>query len=74
MKCCNGNCSGIVDMTNPIELKTGCGSVAFAYPCKKCGRLHWSNQTPVFNRKGKEMFLKEGKLIAKEDDGSIASL
>jgi len=61
MKCGEKNCEGEIEksdigqtLTGPIScsrMATGC-----AFPCKKCGRLHWGNGDPIFS------FDKEDKL------------
>jgi len=58
-------CGGVV--SNAIFVKTGCGPPSSpAYVCEKCGRLHWEDGSPVFNRAGNPAFIKDGGLVIKD--------
>lgn len=50
-------CSGTIDTTKRVPLKTGCAGASCAHPCDTCGRLHWSGDGGlVFNRSGHAIF------------------
>ncbi len=34
-------CGGVINLQGDVILRTSCSSYAVAYPCEKCGRLHW---------------------------------
>jgi len=65
MKCQEKGCSGEVDMSHPVSLKTGCQSFGTAYSCnqKGCGRLHWKDGSAVEERTGNRAFLKNGDVV-----------
>jgi len=69
MRCKEKSCIGEVDLNNTIFLQTGCGgcggSRAPAYACNQCGRLHWADGSPVYNRGGQKAFWKNGSLCLK---------
>jgi len=59
-KCREKGCTGSVDLDKPVTLQTGCSSYSSAYPCNKCGRLHWyfgKYVSGVRNRKGEKTFV-----------------
>jgi len=71
MKCRNEGCTGKVDMRKSVSLMIGCGglcggSYSHAYPCDTCGRLHWKDGSPVFNRAGQKAFLINNIVILKD--------
>lgn len=57
-KCKEKGCGGIIDLNQPVSLMTGCSSYSTAYPCNKCGRLHWYGKNPrgVYNRRHEKAF------------------
>ncbi len=62
MICVEKNCDGKIDKKNTRLVMTGCSSRSIACTCEKCGRLHWPNGKPVFNRGGEKVFFgKEGQ-------------
>ncbi len=68
MDCVEVGCEGKVDLSEGILVKTSCGPPnGSTFPCKKCGRLHWSDGTGANNRAGHKTFLIGGQLII--DDG-----
>ena len=48
-----------------IVLKVGCEATACAYPCRKCGRLHFSSGDSVITRSGKKAYLINGEMTHK---------
>lgn len=63
MRCKETGCDGEVDLTTPVTLQVGCRSVDHAYPCSRCGRLHWNDGSAVQNRAGQKAFLRDGKVV-----------
>ncbi len=68
LSCVADNCGGIIDFENPVRLRTGCASFDNAFPCKKCGRLHWyfdakEAVSGVNNRGGESAYLIDGKVV-----------
>ena len=68
MECKEKNCGGEVEI-NPdkaVSLQTGCagcrGSYANAYPCNKCGSLHYDDGSSVKARNGANVFLVDGEV------------
>lgn len=68
MSCCD---KSAVDLKKSISLRIGCRSAMNAYPCKNCGRLHWSDGSQVVDRSNNRAFLEGGKLIHKDKEGNI---
>jgi hypothetical protein len=66
MRCKEENCSGEINLEMGIAVIVGCAQYASAYPCGICGRLHWPNGNPVFNRSGQQVFLNGGQLEYKD--------
>jgi len=65
-KCQEEGCEGYVinNIKNAVPLKTGCReSTINAFPCSKCGRLYFEEETPVNKRSGEKAFFINGKLI-----------
>lgn len=52
-----------------VTIRTGCRSTGKAFPCKKCGRLHFLGGDGVpfglYNRSGDRAFWIEDKVINK---------
>jgi len=70
--CSMKGCGGLIDPAEGgLRLPTGCTSSDYAFRCPECGRLHWRNSHPVFNRQGKAAYIKEGKflLVKEESEG-----
>ncbi len=63
MKC--KECNGKVYTNVTVRLKTGCRGCGTAFPCKKCGRLHWADGKAVFNRGGKKAYLEGASVVNK---------
>ena len=73
--CRNANCAdGIVDKDCSVPVQVGCESFNNANPCTKCGRLHWEDNTLVFNRSGHKAFFKTGELYNIDDKGKKFSI
>jgi hypothetical protein len=69
MKCSNPDCDGKINDDIRIESMTGSGGCSStiegnAYPCDKCGRLHWFGGSPV-QHEGKSVFLIGNKIVYK---------
>jgi len=65
MMCKELGCDGVIDETVPVSLQVSCTSLVpykDAFACKKCGRLHWENGIPVFNRRSEKTYLINGKI------------
>jgi hypothetical protein len=73
MKCKEGECEGEIDQLREIVLKTGCGPVGSpAYPCNRCGRLHWASDGElVFNRPGDRAFLEDGRIVTRDEKNEV---
>jgi len=79
MKCQNEDgCDGELDLDNHVGVKIGCTSFRNAYPCLKCGRLHFLDGSPltpsaICNRAGHRSFLLddglESAVINKDENG-----
>ena len=71
MKCKEKDCSGEVEISSDkaVTLRSGCPgcSVAIgkAYPCGKCGSLHYQDGSSVATEGGGSAFLANGKLVEK---------
>ncbi len=65
MKCVEEKCEGEVDVSsaNSFDVMTGCRSFTPAFPCDKCGRLHWAGGDGVNNRGGDKAFCIGGRLV-----------
>jgi len=74
MGCKEEDCTGTIDWTKRISLQTGCRSTSPAFPCAECGRLHWSSGEMVFNRQEGRVFLEDGCLVLRNEDGEIIDL
>jgi hypothetical protein len=50
--CSGQNCQGqiSIDQNHSVPLPKGCASLALAFPCSLCGRLHWEDGDPVIHR------------------------
>lgn len=71
------DCGGEINFEKVIKLMTGChgcgGSFANAYPCERCGRLHWPPQgdevhktcSGVYNRAYQKAFLIDDEIVHK---------
>jgi hypothetical protein len=70
-KCKERGCGGIIDLGQPVPLRTGCTDYSTAYPCNKCGRLHWYGKYPrgVYNRRGEKAFVEVKKPEAERCQG-----
>ncbi len=66
MSCKEEECGGTIDQSVSVALQTGCAATAAAFPCNRCGRLHWGNGNLVFNRQGEAAFLVDGVVELKE--------
>lgn len=66
MKCKNQTCDGTINddiRIEPMADSDECSSIiGNAYPCDKCGQLHWREGSPV-QHEGKSVFLIGGKII-----------
>ncbi|MFA5652034.1 MAG: hypothetical protein WC933_01600 [Candidatus Paceibacterota bacterium] len=59
-------CKGKIDKKKSVSVMTGCMSMTSTYPCDECGRLHWDNGRPIFNKPGQKAFLtKTGEIMHK---------
>lgn len=72
MKCKEKKCGGKVEVSpdKAVSLRTGCpaGCSALttdAYPCDKCGSLHYDDGSSVITRAGKNVFLIDGRFVKK---------
>ena len=72
MKCKEKGCGGKIEISSDkaVSLRTGCGGCGTAphtnaYPCNKCGSLHYNNGSSVFTRGGANVFLKDGEVVGK---------
>ena len=68
-ECKEEGCKGEIDFSKPIQVRVGCHTFAAAYPCKVCGRLHWSNGSPIFDRSGIKAFLLDQRIISENREG-----
>lgn len=71
LKCKEEGCDGVIDPVNGASVQIGCRSTAIAFPCIKCGRLHWEDGRAIFNRADRPAFLVNGRLAIKEENGTI---
>lgn len=69
-KKCNGN----IDQATSVNLCTYSGGVHCvetfhkAFPCEKCGLLHWDNGDAVARQStGEYAYLEDGKVVAKKE-------
>lgn len=67
---CVEKCGGHVDTTTRVSVRTGCSSSGSAYPCGKCGRLHWHDGSGVNNRSDAKAFWKDGHLVNRDGKGN----
>ncbi|MFZ6015086.1 MAG: hypothetical protein ACOYUZ_01895 [Patescibacteria group bacterium] len=66
MKCKNEEvCDGELDIRKGVPLRVGCACHQPAYPCAKCGRLHWHDGKLVVSRSGERVFLEGEELQEK---------
>lgn len=75
--CTEENCDGVLREDSSIELPNGCRSYDWACPCSKCGRLHWRDGDPLFDRRDNKIFLKTGVyncLVRRDAEGNIVSV
>jgi hypothetical protein len=61
-------CVGKIDFSKsefvPLQISfSGCG---LAYPCDKCGLLHWDGGEVCLNQSGGSIYSKEGSLVKTE--------
>lgn len=75
MECVQKHCSGKIDVKSGLPIKTGCRSCCTAFPCNKCGRLHFlqgdevhKRPVGVSHRNGSAVFLVNGEFINKEPE------
>lgn len=69
MRCQNENgCDGELDFSRPVDLMIGCSSFREAFPCGKCGRLHFSGEA-VVNRQGHRAFFEDDIVVNKDEKG-----
>lgn len=73
MKCSVEGCLGEISKTPSVHLRTGCRGGESAYACNMCGRLHWANSEPVFNRQEHAAFLENGIVINRDENGQEMS-
>ncbi len=73
MKCKNEEkCTGLIDISKEVPMRTGCQSFDTAYPCEKCKRLHWKEGVPVNNRSGQRSFLDvENNQVSLRDKSGV---
>ena len=71
MKCKEESCGGEVEI-NPakaVSLQTGCpgcsGGFTNAYPCNKCGSLHYDDGSSAKTRGGANVFFLDGEIVRK---------
>ena len=70
MKCENEvACDGVVDESTRVSLQVSCVACNVAFACSKCGRLHWPNGVPVYNRQNHRAFLEEGTIVNRDAGG-----
>ena len=69
MKCVEEGCLGDVDVSKRFLLITGCASNSIAHPCGKCGRLHFEDGSGVKSRQEKRAFVKENRLVHRDEEG-----
>jgi hypothetical protein len=70
MQCKNEQtCSGSVDITQEIPVRTGCTIFTVAHPCGTCKRLHWGDGNPLRSRSGLRVFLDGSNLSQRDKDG-----
>jgi len=74
MTCKEPDCGGQVDESNPVGLRVGCVVSKPAYPCEICGRLHWVDGSPVFNRPGDRAFLHGNTVVHKDKKDRIIAM
>lgn len=76
--CTEENCDGVLQEDSGIELPNGCRSFDWAFPCSKCGRLHWRNGDSLFDRRNNKIFLRSGvyncELVRTDAEGNIISV
>ncbi len=71
MKCREKDCGGEVEVSSDkiVSLQTGCCGCGNprtdAYPCNKCGSLHYDDGSSVTTRAGANVFLVDGKVVKK---------
>ena len=71
MKCKEKDCGGEVEISSDkaVTLQTGCGgcggSRTDAYPCNKCGSLHYDDGSSVTTRAGSNVFLIDEEVVKK---------
>lgn len=71
MKCKQEGCTGEIDMSNSVSLMTGCSGGCCArstpaFPCRKCGRLHWRDGSLTYNRAGQKAFLRNNEVVLED--------
>ncbi len=72
MKCKEKDCGGKVEISpdKAVSLQTGAPGHSGtprtdAYPCDKCGSLHYDDGTSVKTGAGENVFLLDGKVLKK---------
>jgi hypothetical protein len=63
MKCQEADCSGKIDWDTFITIRTKCVRFEKAFPCSKCGRLHWVGGAAVFAEDRDRVFLRGRRLV-----------
>jgi hypothetical protein len=74
LKCKANGCKGVarIDKKKAAALRTGCEYFEYAYPCNKCGKLHFASGHPVIHRFDKsEVFLIKDNLVFKKDGKEV---
>jgi hypothetical protein len=67
--CKNTQCSKDLDDARNIQVRVSCSHFQAALACQKCGRVHFTNGEPVFNRRGHLVFLEGQELVNRDEDG-----
>ena len=69
-------CGGEIDIREKKEFQPEIGcfsrSSSKAYPCKECGRFHWDNGKPLFNKADQRVFLENNRIVFKDKNQLIA--
>ncbi|MCX6740975.1 MAG: hypothetical protein NTY61_01085 [Candidatus Parcubacteria bacterium] len=69
MKCQEVGCDGEIDWDTFITIRTECVRFVQAFPCSKCGRLHWVDGEVVPVENGEGAFLHGRRVVYKKFSG-----
>jgi hypothetical protein len=66
LTCTDQSCAGTINLHKYVTFDGYA-----AYPCKKCGKLHWSDDTAVEDQQGNKQYLVGKEIVAKQEPLSL---